>query len=71
MIITLESIPGILAKVVNLCAEKKINIIALTTLNESEFYQELELKIEIKNTEELDNFKASLRSIKGVIDIRN
>ena len=69
MVLTLESIPGILAKVVNLCAEKKLNIIALTTLNESEFYQELELKIEIKNTEELDNFKASLRSIKGLIDI--
>lgn len=71
MIITLESIPGILAKVINLCAEKKINIIGVTTINESEFYQELELKIEIKNTEDLDNFKASLRSIKGVIDVKN
>lgn len=71
ILMTLESTSGILAKVVNLCAEKKINIIALTTLNESEFYQELELKIEIKNAEELNNLKASLRSIKGVIDIKD
>lgn len=70
ILLTFESIPGVLAKVVNLCSEKKINIIGLTTLNESEFYQELELKIEVANTDELENFEASLRGIKGIMDIK-
>lgn len=68
--ITFESKAGLLAKFVNLCSEKKINIISINTINESEFYQDMELKIEIKNSEELENFKASVRSIKGVVDIK-
>ncbi|MDD2839841.1 MAG: bifunctional (p)ppGpp synthetase/guanosine-3',5'-bis(diphosphate) 3'-pyrophosphohydrolase [Rickettsiales bacterium] len=68
--ISIESKSGLLAKVVNLCAEKKINILSVNTSNDSEFYQEIELKIEIKNEEELENFKASLRSIKGIMDIK-
>ena len=47
--LVLDSKPGILAKVVNLCAEKKINIIGISTINESDVYQEIELKIEVKN----------------------
>lgn len=66
----LDSKPGILAKVVNLCAEKKINIIGISTINESDVYQEIELKIEVKDVDELNNFKASSRSIQGVIDIK-
>ena len=70
MVISMDSIPGIFAKVINACAEKKINIIAVSTLNESELYQEVELKIEVKNSKELEHFKAYLRSVKGIIDIR-
>ena len=66
----LDSKPGILAKVVNLCAEKKLNIIGISTVNESDIYQEIELKIEVKDVDELNNFKASSRSIQGVIDIK-
>ena len=67
--ITFESKAGILAKVVNLCAEKKINIITISTKNESSFYQEMELKIEIKNQTTLENFKASIRSLQYVVDV--
>lgn len=70
LVITMESKPGLLAQVVNLCAERKINILSVNTSNDSEFYQEMELKIEVKNVEELENFKASLRGIKGVMDIK-
>ena len=66
----LDSKPGILAKVVNLCAEKKINIIGISTVNESDVYQEIELKVEVKDLEELNNFKAAARSIQGIIDIK-
>lgn len=66
----LDSKPGILAKVVNLCAEKKLNIIGISTVNESDIYQEIELKIEVKDSNELNNFKGSARSIQGVMDIK-
>ena len=68
--ITVESKPGILAKIINTCAEKKINILSVNTINDSEFYQEIELKIEIKNSESLENFKAVIRNVAGVIDIK-
>lgn len=67
--ITVESKPGILAKIINTCAEKKINILSVNTINDSEFYQEIELKIEIKNTESFENFKASIRRLNGVMSI--
>jgi GTP pyrophosphokinase len=68
--IVMDSVPGVFAKVINACAEKKINIIGVSTTNESELYQEVMLKIEVKNSEELEHFKAYLRrSIKGIIEI--
>lgn len=70
LLITIESKSGLLAKIANLCAERKINILSVNTLNDSEFYQEIELKIEVKNEEELENFRASLRGIEGIMDIK-
>ena len=68
--IAFDSKPGLLAKVINLCSEKKINIIGITTVNESDLYQEIELKVEVKNADELNTFKASVRGIRGVIDLK-
>lgn len=68
--ITFDSKPGLLAKVINLCSEKKINIIGITTVNESDLYQEIELKVEVKNADELNTFKASVRGIRGIIDLK-
>ena len=68
--ITFDSKPGLLAKVINLCSEKKMNIIGITTVNESDLYQEIELKVEVKNADELNTFKASVRGIQGVIDLK-
>lgn len=69
LIITLDNTPGILAKLTNLCAEKKINITNVSTLSNLEFYQKIELEIEIKNEAELENFKSAARSIKGIKDV--
>ena len=68
--IAFDSKPGLLAKVINLCSEKKINIIGITTINDSDLYQEIELKVEVKNADELNTFKASVRGIQGVIDLK-
>lgn len=68
--ITLENKAGALAKIINLCSEKKINILGINTVDSSDLYQELSLQIEIKDTDELENFKASLRNIKIVLDIK-
>lgn len=70
MNIILENKAGSLAKIVNFCSEKKVNILNINTVDSSELYQELNLQIEIRDTAELENFKASLRNIKGVVDIK-
>ena len=69
LLITLDNTPGILAKLTNLCAEKKINITNVSTINNSEFYQQIELEIEVKDTMELENFKSSARGIKGIQEV--
>ena len=67
--IILDNTPGILAKLANLCAEKKINIANVSTISNTDFYQKIELEIEIQNELELDRFKSLARSISGIKEV--
>ena len=66
----LTNMAGSLAQIVNLFAERGINIVDIKTLNRSTEVQELEAEIEIQNADHLSDVLASARSLKSVYSIK-
>ena len=69
IIVILDNIPGILAKLASIFAERQINIANLHTISSNNFYQKVEIEIEIENEIELERLKSYAKTVKGIQEI--
>jgi guanosine-3',5'-bis(diphosphate) 3'-pyrophosphohydrolase len=69
IIIIIKNVPGSIASIANLFAERSINISGIKTLNKNKDIQEIELEIEIRNLEHLSDVLASARTLKNVYSV--
>jgi len=69
VVLTMNDSTDTLAKVINICAEKKLTIASISTINKMGSYQNVELKLNVRDVKEFEHFKAFLRNVKGVIDV--
>jgi GTP diphosphokinase / guanosine-3',5'-bis(diphosphate) 3'-diphosphatase len=68
--IVLKNQPGSLAEIFNLFTEKKINVSNIKTLTKTLDIQEIEMEIEVKNSEHLSDILASSRALQSIYSIK-